>query len=68
MIIIKLHDLVRKKKIKGYELASATGLSAVTISKIMKGENVNIRLTTVDKLCKYFDCAIEDLLEYKIES
>ena len=65
MITIRLYDLVWRHKVKGYELARATGLSTATISKLMKGENIDVKLSTIDKLCNFFGCGLLDILEYK---
>ena len=65
MIIVKLHELIWKHRIKGYELANATGLSKATISKLVKGENIDVKLSTIDKICKYLKCELKDVLEYK---
>ena len=67
MITVKLHELIWKSKIRGYELAKATGLSKATISKLVKGENIDVKLSTIDKLCNYFKCDLKDILEYKSE-
>ena len=50
MIIIKLYDLVWRHKVKGYQIAEATGLSTATISKLMQGENIDVKLSTINKL------------------
>ena len=65
MIIIKLHELIWKHKIKGYELAKATGLSKATISKLVKGENIDVKLSTIDKLCSYLNCRLDEIIELK---
>lgn len=54
-----------KNKVKGYELAKATGLSPATISKLVRGDNTNIKLETIYKICKFFNCKIEDMIEFK---
>ena len=64
MIIIKLYDLVWKHKVKGYQIAEATGLSTATISKLMRGENIDVKLSTINKLCEFFNCKLSDILEY----
>ncbi len=64
MITIKLYNLIWKYKVKGYQLAEATDLSTATISKLMKGENIDVKLSTINKLCNYFKCDLKDLLEY----
>ncbi len=65
MLTIKLYELIWQHKVKGYELAKATGLSKATISKLMKGENIDVKLSTIDKICDYFKCDINDIIEYK---
>ena len=64
MIIIKLYDLVWRHKVKGYQIAEATGLSTATISKLMQGENIEVKLSTIKKLCDYFNCNLSDIVEY----
>ncbi len=66
MITVKLHELLWKYKIKGYELAKATGLSEPTISKLVRGENIDVKLSTIDKICQYLKCDLNDILELKI--
>lgn len=65
MIVIKLYELMWKNKIKGFELAKLTQLTPATISKLLKGEDIDIKISTLNKICNYFDCKIEDLLEFK---
>jgi len=65
MITIKLYELIWRHKIKGYVLAKETGISKATISKLVKGENIDVKLSTIDKLCNYFKCNIEDIIEFK---
>lgn len=67
MITIKLYDLVWKHKVRGYQVAEATGLSTATISKLMQGENIDVKLSTIDKLCKYFNCTLSEIIEYTNE-
>lgn len=64
MIIIKLYDLFWRHKVKGYQIAEATGLSTATISKLMQGENIDVKLSTINKLCDYFHCNLSDIVEY----
>lgn len=64
MIVIKLYDLVWRHKVRGYQIAEATGLSAATISKLMQGENIDVKLSTINKLCEFFKCNLSELIEY----
>ena len=65
MIIIKLHELMWQKKVKGIDLAKATNISEATISKLVRGENIDVKTSTINKLCNYFNCRLDDLVEYK---
>lgn len=51
-----------------YELAEVTGISRVTLSKIMNHADCNVTTDNLDKLCKFFECRIEQLIEYVPES
>ena len=64
MIIVKLYDLVWRHKVRGYQIAEATGLSTATISKLMQGENIDVKLSTINKLCNFFNCNLSDIIEY----
>lgn len=64
MIVVKLYDLVWRNKVRGYQIAEATGLSTATISKLMQGENIDVKLSTINKLCKFFNCTLSDIIEY----
>ncbi len=46
------------------DIAAATGVHRVTLSKLVNNKDVDVRLSTVDKLCAYFGCAIGDLVEH----
>ena len=67
MITVKLYDLVWRHKVKGYQLAEATGLSTATVSKLMRGENIDVKLSTINKLCNFFNCSLSDILEYSAD-
>jgi putative transcriptional regulator len=64
MIIIKLDDLIWHNKTTAEEISKQTGLGSSTISKLRNSKNLNISLNTINKLCKYFNCKVSDLLEY----
>ncbi|WP_414711289.1 helix-turn-helix domain-containing protein [Spongiibacter sp. UBA1325] len=44
------------------DVAEATGIHPVTLSKIGKNRGYNPSLDIVDRLCEYFDCEVNDLL------
>lgn len=57
----KLWKLLIDKSINKTRLHEITGLSKSTITKLAKGENVNIEV--LEKICKCLDCNIEDVVE-----
>lgn len=63
MITIKLRDLLWQRNVSGVELHKATGISQAKISEIIRGKRTNITLDTVEKICLFLDCKINDLIE-----
>lgn len=51
-----------KKKYTNKEIAENSGLSTATITKITRGEHVDLKLSTLEKLAKFFGCSVKDLL------
>ena len=62
MIIVNLYNIGWRRKITRKELAEAIGLSPTTITKLTKGEHVDVKLSTLEKLCEFFECSIHDIL------
>jgi len=46
------------------DLAEATGVHRVTLSRLANNRGVDVRMGTIDKLCAFFQCQIGDLVEY----
>jgi putative transcriptional regulator len=46
------------------EMAAATEISRVTLSKIVNQRGYVTGTDNLDRLCRYFGCAISDLIEY----
>lgn len=55
-----LHMLV-DKNLKLSTVCKEAGLSSKIATKINNGENLT--LETIDKLCKYLNCKIQDIVE-----
>ena len=58
----KLWKLLIDKNMTKSDLRKAIGISSSTLAKMGKGENVS--LDVIDKICKLFDCKIEDVIEH----
>jgi len=59
----KLFLILRTRDIKGAELIRNNVVSAPTIIKLRRGENVNTAVLI--RLCNYLDCKLSDICEYK---
>lgn len=56
-----------KRNITFSEIAEQTGLAMTTLARISKNDNgvQNIRLSTINALCNYFDVPISELIEHR---
>ncbi|MBV2208939.1 MAG: helix-turn-helix transcriptional regulator [Thermomonas sp.] len=69
MIRFKLKEQIAEqefregRRITLLEIAATTGIGRITLSRMLKPGAV-MRSDTLDALCKYFQCQIEDLAEY----
>ena len=57
----KLWKLLIDKGMNKSELKRISGLSTTSIAKLGKGENVTMDVLL--KICKAFDCKVEDIIE-----
>lgn len=70
MIRFKLGEQIEKKqflegrRITVQEVATASGINRMTLSKILNQRGYSTGTEIVDKLCEYFNCSVEELLEY----
>jgi len=70
MIRFKLGEMIEKRqfaegrRVTINEIAMATGLNRMTLSKILNQKGYGTGTDTIDRLCLYFDCAVEDLMEH----
>jgi len=53
------------KKVTYADIAAGTGLSKATLEALGSRNHYNTTLATVDSLCKFFECDLSDLLEYR---
>lgn len=70
MIRFKLGEMIEKRqfgegrRITINEIATATGLNRMTLSKILNQKGYGTGTDTIDKLCSYFQCEVSDLMEH----
>lgn len=72
MIRFKLGEQIEKKqfqegrRITIQEVATTTGINRMTLSKILNQRGYSTGTEIVDKLCEYFNCRVEELLEHTL--
>jgi len=70
MLRYKLKELIAEKEFRErrrvmiQDVAQATGITRNTLSKVLNQHGVSVRSENLDRLCAYFDCRIEQLVEY----
>jgi putative transcriptional regulator len=70
VIRFKLAEQIEKKQFREsrritiQEVAEATGVNRMTLSKILNQKGYSTGTEILDKLCTYFGCRIEDLVEH----
>ena len=53
-----------KRVVSLTEIAEATGVHRVTLSKIANNKDVDVRIGTIERLCAFFRCDIGALVEF----
>jgi putative transcriptional regulator len=69
MLRFKLKERIADKEFRDgrrislVEIAETTGIGRITLSRMLN-RGTNVRSDTLEKLCAYFGCRIEELVEY----
>lgn len=70
MIRLKLKELLaeesfrRGERVRLEDVAAATGIHRATLSALSNPKGCNTSTDNLDRLCHFFQCKIEDLVEY----
>lgn len=57
-------EFKERRRITVLEISEATGINRMTLSKLMNKHGANVQTDNLDRLCAYFGCRIEDLVEH----
>ena len=60
-----LSTLMGKHKMTIQDVCNQTGLARNTVSFLYHEKNNTIKFDTLCKLCKLFNCNVQDILEYE---
>ena len=69
MLRFKIKEMIANKefaegrRITIGEVAEATGIHRMTLSKMINQRGYNAGTDNLDRLCAYFECQIEELVE-----
>lgn len=70
MIRYRLRELMAEKAFRDgspttiTEVAEKTGIARRVLSSIANKRGYNTVTSNVDRLCRYFDCKVEDVIQY----
>ena len=70
MIRFKLQELIAERQFREgqrvtlIELSKATGISRVTLSKMVNQRGYSTVTDNIDKLCNFFECDVSEVMEY----
>jgi DNA-binding Xre family transcriptional regulator len=70
MLRFKIKEMIGKKefadgrRITIGEVAEAAGIHRMTLSKLINTRGYNTGTENLDRLCQYFGCKIEDMVEF----
>lgn len=65
--LFKLKQLLKDNNVSINKLIRDTNTDFKVIKRLMTGELVRIDIIVLARLCVYFNCKIEDIVEYIIE-
>jgi putative transcriptional regulator len=66
-IIIKLDEIMARKKIRLNELAARVDITEANLSILKTGKAKAIRFSTLEALCRELECQPGDLIAYASE-
>ena len=66
-LLIAQQEIATGQKITYESLSTEVGLSKTTLNRLAEGKTDRVDFLTLDKLCRYFQCDVGDLLVYEAD-
>ena len=63
--LFKLDDLLKDNDISINKLMRDTNTDFKVLKRLMTGELIRFDIFVIARLCNYFNCEIEDIIEYR---
>ena len=57
-----------RRRVTIQEIAEATGLNRMTLSKLANHHGANVHTDVIDRLCSFFGCPVQDVVEHIAEA
>ena len=57
-------EFAERRRVTIQEIGQATGITRNTLSKMLNQHGASVRSENLDRLCGYFNCRIEELVEH----
>jgi len=57
-------EFAERRRVTVQSIAEDTGITRNTLSKMLNQHGASVRTENLDRLCAYFGCRIEQLVEY----
>lgn len=67
MIVNKFSLLLAERLLKVSDVSRDTGISRTTLTALYYRRNAGIQFDTLNRLCEYFNCNIEEIIFYQEE-
>lgn len=64
-IVVRLNELMARRRITGRQLAAQVGINEVNLSLLRTGKVRGVKFETLAKLCRLLGCQPGDLLDYE---
>ena len=61
---IAAHAFALGRRVELNEVAEGTGIHRTTLSKMINSRGYNVTASNLDRLCRFFECQVADLLVY----
>ena len=62
--VMKVKAIAWGRRITLSELAKATGISRMTLSRMINNQGYSTVTSHLDKLCQFFECELHELIRY----
>lgn len=63
-VLIARKEQETRQRLSYEQLSQQTGLSKTTLHSLASGRTAMVRFDTLEKLCKFFNCDVGDILYY----